>query len=110
MIIELVTHQADTLKCTECGHTGLVLEEARDDFDDELIGSRPCKVCRKPIPAERLEVFPDTVRCVDCQNQPDAAEADYCPQCGTPMTVQSSQGQGIAKYVNRCPDCGYRER
>jgi predicted RNA-binding Zn-ribbon protein involved in translation (DUF1610 family) len=109
MIIELVTSQADAFKCSECGHTGLVLEEARDDFDDDLVGARLCEVCQQRIPAERLEVLPDSVRCVACQHKPDADEADYCPQCGTPMAVQSSQGRGIARYVSRCPACGYRE-
>ncbi len=110
MIIELVNNQVDSLKCSECGHAGLILEEARDDFDDESIGSRLCEVCQTPIPPERLELFPDTVRCAKCQDQPDTGDADYCPQCGTPMTVQSSRGQGIARYVHRCPECGYRER
>lgn len=109
VIIELVSHQVDALKCSECGHTGLVLEEARDDFDDEPTDSRLCEVCRKPIPPERLEVFPHAVRCAACQNLPSVEDADYCPRCGAPMTIQSTQGQGIARYVHRCPDCGYRD-
>lgn len=109
MIIELVSNQADTLKCGNCGHTGLILEEARDDFDDAFVGTRLCEVCKQPIPPERLEVFPDSTRCAACQNKSTAEDADYCPQCGTPMTIQTSKGQGIARYVYRCPDCGYRE-
>lgn len=30
---------------------------------------RPCELCGRPIPKERLDALPQTKRCVDCARQ-----------------------------------------
>jgi phage/conjugal plasmid C-4 type zinc finger TraR family protein len=39
------------------------------DLDQSGAGDGLCVDCRNPIPAERLEVFPDAARCVRCQGE-----------------------------------------
>jgi hypothetical protein len=33
------------------------------------IVERPCELCGKPIPRERLDALPETRRCVDCARE-----------------------------------------
>src|SRR5689334_3742488 len=89
IVVELIKAAQPKLVCPYCGATGLVLE-ASEELPDEAWGmARPCEGCGKPIPPERLDVFPDTRLCTACQAgdergaSPDAPE--YCPKCGTPM-------------------------
>ena len=41
------------------------IAEAREALANGRYGV--CRDCRRPIPAERLKVMPEAVRCIDCQ-------------------------------------------
>ena len=107
IILELFSHQSGNLRCRECGHDQLLLEEARDDF--EFNDARACEVCRQLIPAERLEIFPEVRRCAACQDKPSVSADDFCARCGGIVTVRTSGGAGVSRYVSVCTDCGQRQ-
>src|SRR5688500_8196341 len=98
---------AARLACPACGVAGLHLnaEEPNDPFD----AGRPCAACGQRIPAERIELFPETTLCVACQSKVDAGAApntqEYCPRCGTPLQVRLRQGAGVSRYDLVCPQC-----
>jgi len=109
IVVELIKAAQPKLVCPYCGATGLALE-ASDELTDEAWGmARKCEGCGKPIPVERLDVFPDTKLCMACQAgdergvSPDAPE--YCPRCGTPMQARKSTRPGITRYEMACPNC-----
>jgi DNA-directed RNA polymerase subunit M/transcription elongation factor TFIIS len=111
LVAELLKTAAASWQCADCGHAGLRVEATRDDFGGEEWGeSRACERCKAPIPAERIELFPDTRLCVACQQQSekgiDDAPAEYCPRCGSIMQLRRSRGAGIARYIMVCPACG----
>ncbi len=108
LILHLTELEMPFLVCPECSQGGLTWEQVRDDFDD-WGDARRCQLCREPIPPERLEIFPDSVRCAKCQDRSDPAQADdFCPRCGGLLRVQARGGAGLARYASVCPDCGYR--
>jgi hypothetical protein len=81
------------------------------DEDEDAWGDvRSCERCGATIPAERLEVFPDTRLCVACQQRRDGGadegEPEYCPRCGSIMRLQLSRKSGISRCVMRCDACG----
>jgi predicted RNA-binding Zn-ribbon protein involved in translation (DUF1610 family) len=109
MLVELFRSSAGKFRCAECGHVGL-LATAAADLDDEAWGeARKCESCGAVIPAERLEVFPETRLCVDCQQRDEsgeiAGEAEYCPRCGAVMMLERSRVIGITRYLMICPAC-----
>ena len=57
----------------ELNFTAQAIYAARIRRDDEdplyLDGIQCCLDCKKPIPIRRLEVKPDAVRCVVCQDK-----------------------------------------
>lgn len=106
---ELVRSAAGRMKCPKCGRTGLAAEANHDDTDDEDWGmARKCVICERPIPAERLEVFPSAELCVACQAKSDRGEttgpAEYCPHCGSVMALRQDR-RGLTRYVMSCPQC-----
>jgi predicted RNA-binding Zn-ribbon protein involved in translation (DUF1610 family) len=111
MIEELFVQTASRFACPQCGRLGLTVQETDDDGGDEAWGmSRRCARCRAPIPRERLDVFPEAKLCAACQQSSEANPADetpeYCPRCGSIMTLRSSTSRGVVRYVQRCPQCG----
>ncbi|GHV16263.1 RNA polymerase-binding transcription factor DksA [Fibrobacterales bacterium] len=50
------------------------LEEALDRIKQGTFGV--CKICKKVIPLERLEVVPTTTKCVDCKNEEKSKEGN----------------------------------
>ncbi len=83
---------------------------ARLEADDEAWGmARKCELCSGVIPAERIEIFPDTRLCVACQQRDERGEiagaAEYCARCGSIMTLRQSRGTGITRYEMVCPVC-----
>ena len=111
LVRELFQNTAARFTCALCGHAGLTVGPAQDDLDDEDWGmGRPCETCGKPIPAERLELFPQTRLCVPCQQADETGqtkrEEEYCPRCGSIMQVRPSRGRGLTGYALICPACG----
>ena len=109
LLIELFRTSADRFTCPQCGHTGLIALPS-EPVDDEAWGeARKCESCGAPIPAERLEIFPDTRLCVACQNRDErgdlAGTAEYCPHCGAVMMLKRAGGAGITRYIMTCPAC-----
>jgi len=94
--------------CPDCGAAGLTVAEA-DGPIDEFDGGRPCAACGKMVPAERLELFPDTTLCTACQSKVDRGGTpdtqEYCPRCGTLMQIRATRGSGVARYSLVCPQC-----
>lgn len=111
LVRELYTQQIPLLACSVCGQVGYD-QHSPDEFDDEQWGQdRKCEVCKQVIPAERLEVFPDSRRCTACQQSADqgedTAEIEYCPRCGGIMELRLRGGAGITGYAMRCSSCRY---
>ena len=108
-LAELLLAAAVRLPCPECGHDGLLARDAADEAED-WPDARPCQDCGRPISAERLEALPRATLCAACQRGEErgdpsvSEEADYCPRCGSPMTVRKSGGTGITRYVAVCSD------
>ena len=109
ILAELFTASAATFACDSCAAVGLVARPAAED-DSDWGGSRACEVCGKPIPAERVELFPHIKVCVTCQGKSesgrDTADAEYCPRCGAIMKLRQSRGGGVTRYAMSCPECG----
>jgi DNA-directed RNA polymerase subunit M/transcription elongation factor TFIIS len=109
LLPELLRSAAGRMKCPECGQVGLSAEAIPEDADDEDWGmQRQCAICDQPIPAERLEIFPNAELCVACQAKSDRGESsgavEYCPHCGSVMTVRQDR-RGVTRYVMACPQC-----
>jgi ssDNA-binding Zn-finger/Zn-ribbon topoisomerase 1 len=108
LLPELFRAAAGRFVCPQCKGVGLAIG-APDDESDEAWGmARKCDACGHPIASERLEVFPDTRLCVECQAASDRGDApadnEYCPRCGSVMTIRQSR-RGLTRYVMSCPHC-----
>lgn len=82
--------------------------ENRGDWQQALV----CQLCRKPIPPERVEIFPDAQRCAKCQDVVDRGSEpvapEYCPKCGALLEMRVRRGGGITRYKQFCtgqPPC-----
>lgn len=124
LVLELFRAAGEKLACDGCSATGLFVElpdqEALDwsdadwndaDWNDADGGpTRRCEVCGQTIPAERIELFPDALRCAKCQASQEKGQTDeepeYCPKCGSVMTLRASARDGITRYQLRCESCG----
>ncbi len=109
LVNELFASSADGFACGSCEHVGLQVTEARDDDSEDWGDVVVCKGCRKPIPPERLEIFPGSTLCAVCQQKDDSGandEPEYCPRCGDIMSVKLKSG--TSRYVMSCPGCGSR--
>lgn len=108
LVSELFTSLAARFACAGCGGLGLSVREATDDSWDDWETSRACQSCGKPIPKERLDVFPDTKVCAVCQQEGEAGgdeEPEFCPRCGEVMKLRLDS-RGTSRYVMSCPKCG----
>ena len=106
LVRELLGLHRAKLKCDACGEDGLLLGPAENLDDADWQAAKLCEVCREPIPSERLEVLPQAVRCVKCQDSEDRGEAesevDYCPQCGAVLELRVSRSGGLTRYKQIC--------
>src|SRR5262249_29801033 len=106
---ELFLASAAKFACPKCGAVGLAAHAAEEEDDEAWGMARTCTSCGRPIPRGRLEVFPDTTTCVECQTKAergeDAAPAEYCPRCGQVMQLRPTRTAGITRYVLACPQC-----
>ncbi|MEQ8846284.1 TraR/DksA C4-type zinc finger protein [Botrimarina sp.] len=110
----LMPDAAARMTCPSCKRIGLaVAEHDGADDQDDWQAAVLCDRCRKPIDPERLEVFPDTKRCVACQAKaesgaPEPDEPDFCPRCGALVELRVSRGGGLTRYKRFCtgsPPC-----
>ena len=105
VLTQLIRQKASQLGCGQCGQRGLTVHEV---VEAEWGRARCCQSCGKALPRERLELFPAAVRCASCQQKEDAAPAEpleFCPKCGSAMTVRPTRGRGITRYVLFCDQC-----
>jgi predicted RNA-binding Zn-ribbon protein involved in translation (DUF1610 family) len=131
IVAEMFRLKMPELPCPNCQQKGVkIVPKTKVEDDDSQWETNPslqanqvairyCDQCRNPIDPERLEFFPATVRCVDCQRklengevQPDSSQAtnaDYCPRCGDFLqTVRNRSSLGA--YRVQCPSCGFKPR
>jgi predicted RNA-binding Zn-ribbon protein involved in translation (DUF1610 family) len=110
LLVHLTERAARQLTCVDCRHVGLQLTPWTPDFDFEP-PQRVCEACGKPIPVERLELFPQATRCAACQDRPAPAsdETDYCPRCGGLVVLRLDRGSRAARYRATCSDCGWKQ-
>ncbi len=110
VIQELVDRMADGFVCSICNNVGLRATR-EDPLDDEAWGQgRKCQACGQLIPAERIEIFPDTQWCTTCKSaiesgETDDSEPDFCPRCGDVRQLRRRSGSGITGYQMYCPGC-----
>ena len=115
LVFELFRSAGGKLACDRCLATGLIVElpdqDALDWNEASWDQTRPCEVCGQPIAAERIELFPDALRCTKCQASQERGQTDevleYCPKCGSIMTLRTSERGGITRYQLRCQSCGH---
>lgn len=108
LLPELFRAAAARFACPQCNGLGLAIGAAADESDEAWGMARKCESCGRPIARERLEIFPDTRLCVECQATSDRGDApsdvEYCPRCGSIMTIRQSR-RGLTRYVMSCPNC-----
>lgn len=101
---ELLRAAAVRQTCPQCSHKGLWVDKSDDD-QQEWPTARRCEVCGKLIDPERLEVFPDAVRCTSCERRDEQGltpvEHEYCPRCGSLMVLKQTRS-GITRYELVC--------
>jgi hypothetical protein len=111
LVRELFMARLADLACEACGAQRWAVdreEEADDDWGDAVT----CEICRTPIPAERLAVFPASRRCVSCQQGDEQGtlreQREFCSHCGSvlEMRARTRRGSGLAAYALVCPACG----
>lgn len=114
ILAALFDDAAARMTCPTCKQVGLTAGDADTaDDDDDWQTAVLCEACRKPIDPERLEVFPDSKRCVACQARsesgvPEPDEPDFCPRCGSLVELRVSRGSGLTRYRRFCtgqPSC-----
>ncbi|TWT95857.1 Prokaryotic dksA/traR C4-type zinc finger [Botrimarina colliarenosi] len=114
ILAELLTDAAARMTCPGCKRIGLVVGDAdRAEDGDDWQTAVLCDRCRQPIDPERLEIFPESRRCVACQSraeagEPEPDEPDFCPRCGSLVELRVSRGGGLTRYKRFCtgvPSC-----
>lgn len=111
LMSELFRSIVDHIACDSCGRRGTT---APSDGMDEWLDEIYCEGCQTIIAPERLEVFPDTTLCPQCQSKREAGddiyrEVDYCPSCGGELRLtRNSAASRQAKYRLQCSHCGKR--
>jgi predicted RNA-binding Zn-ribbon protein involved in translation (DUF1610 family) len=105
LMTELFRSKVGSFACDQCGRAGMAIREVAGDDWNRI---RPCSQCRRPIPLERLDLFPDADLCASCQEGADrgsGSAAEYCPKCGAIMTARTVYGRGVTRYSFVCPQC-----
>lgn len=120
------------LPCPGCQKKGVRISQQVQSIEDDdsqwdTAGSggttqaadKYCTDCRSVIDPDRLEFFPDTVRCGDCQRkfegQADGRTSDQwnvddlCPRCGDFLQTRRNRSS-LNAYRVQCPGCGYTPR
>ena len=108
LLRELLGTICNAMPCNDCGNLGMSIH---DDWSDEWSDEVYCEGCKKQIDPERLEVYPDSTLCQNCQASQEARgtpgeETEYCMRCGGQMKLTRRGGAGLAGYQLVCSDCG----
>lgn len=110
LLFELFSAASADFQCPQCGHQGLAVSVVKPSGDEDWGMARKCEVCGRPIPPERLEIFPKTTVCMACkqgeEHGPPQEELPFCPKCGALMKTQTARAE-ITRYVYRCTECGH---
>lgn len=129
IVAEMFRLKLSELPCPACQQPGgrIVTQVQAVEDDDEqwdTLGSsdesstevRYCTDCREQIDPDRVELFPETTRCVACQRKFENGEGgrnhgsveaeDLCPRCGDFLQTQRNRSSRIA-YRVQCGNCGY---
>ncbi len=92
---------------------------------ENVMHERLCHACNKPIPVERLEIFPDTTLCRNCQESLESGELGsensiepVCPRCKerglhSKLVYRQARDAEIGGYFLGCsrfPDCRYIDK
>ena len=107
MLLELAKNASKSWSCEACQGQGLVFRTVQDDpgtWDDVHL----CEACRKVIPPERVELFPQSTLCASCQRIVESGQspvAEYCEKCGSILQIRTTKSAGIARYTMYCPAC-----
>lgn len=108
LLLELARSKSAEMKCPACDASGYLPQETSGDDFDDAPPPRPCLACGTTIPAERVELFPESDLCARCQEKVDRGEAlsgdDFCDRCGTPLVVRKTSS-GVTRYQQVCPQC-----
>lgn len=113
ILAALLPEAAERMTCEGCKRIGLTVGDPEQEDDDDWQAAVLCERCRQPIPPERLEVFPNSKRCVACQAKseagvPEEDEPEFCPRCGSLVELRVSRGGGLTRYKRFCtgtPSC-----
>ncbi|MDP6443760.1 MAG: hypothetical protein QGG36_14950 [Pirellulaceae bacterium] len=103
MIAALLPTASDKVSCGSCGAAGVSITpyEQMDEWED----GRSCQRCGATIPPERLEIFPDSQTCAQCESAGGGDEREFCPRCGDLMVMKTSS-RGVTRYALVCRACG----
>lgn len=103
--------------CSQCKGKAVqfLIREEIKPIEEEFELAKICIQCEKPIPIERLEAVPGTVRCVSCQGKLESGETDkpkpvFCKKCKSVMVWRMTKNIRPAKYFLGCsnyPKCTY---
>lgn len=110
LLLQLAPEAAGRMTCPICKEIGLSFSEAdaEEQFNEaDWQAAILCEVCREPIPPERLEVMPDSRRCVACQGKAESGtleedEPEFCPRCGSLVELRVSTRGGLTHYRRFC--------
>jgi RNA polymerase-binding transcription factor DksA len=113
LIATLFVDAAPRMTCPLCKEKTLFAQATNLDQAEDWQTAVLCKVCREPIPAERLEAIPATKRCASCaakaeSHDLDEVDPDFCPNCGALIEIRVSRGGSITRYKRVCtgdPPC-----
>ncbi len=112
IVAALFVEAAPQITCPLCKEKTLFTRPTADDDAEDWQAAVLCEVCRQGIDPERLEVIPNTKRCVACQGKSETGRLmdgpEYCPNCGALVEIRVSRGGGITRYKRVCtgePPC-----
>lgn len=108
ILAELLAQSSSRMTCPACKRIGLKAgEPSTDENEEDWQAAVLCEICRQAIAPERLEVFPDSKRCVSCQGKAETGtlpddDPEFCPRCGALVEIRVSRGSGLTRYKRFC--------
>lgn len=129
IVSEMFRLKLSELPCPACQKSGVrivvqvqKIEDDDSEWDTSVgststnVSARFCADCREQIDPDRVELFPETTRCVRCQQKFESgaqggasssfSEDDLCPRCGDFLQTHRNRSSRTA-YRVQCAGCGY---